>query len=167
MLGEDRLRVELHPGERVLTMAQPHHDAVIRPGRNLELRWQAVALDHQRVIAGGGKGARDATKDGLLLVKHGRDLTVHDLLRDKVGLEVEGVTAGPHGGDVQIASRVVEGDVDAVIFLVDPLDKHPHDPDIQTLLRICNVRNVPLATNIATADVLISSPLLQELRPAS
>jgi len=90
-----------------------------------------------------------------------------DLLRDKVGLEVEGVTAGPHGGDVQIASRVVEGDVDAVIFLVDPLDKHPHDPDIQTLLRICNVRNVPLATNIATADVLISSPLLQELRPAS
>src|SRR5205085_2852061 len=76
-----------------------------------------------------------------------------DLLRDKVGLEVEAVTPGPHGGDVQIASRVVEGEVDAVIFLVDPLDKHPHDPDIQTLLRICNVRNVPLATNIATAHV--------------
>jgi len=90
-----------------------------------------------------------------------------DLLRDKVGLEVEGVTPGPHGGDVQIASRVVEGEIDAVIFLVDPLDKHPHDPDIQTLLRICNVRNVPLATNIATADVLISSPLLESLRAAS
>ena len=90
-----------------------------------------------------------------------------DLLRDKVGLEVESVTAGPQGGDVQIASRVVQGEVDAVIFLVDPLDKHPHDPDIQTLLRICNVRNVPLATNIATADVLISSPMLQELRAAS
>ena len=89
-----------------------------------------------------------------------------ELLRDKVGLTVEGVTAGPHGGDVQIASRVVEGEVDAVIFLVDPLDKHPHDPDIQTLLRICNVRNVPLATNIATADVLISSPLLERLRAA-
>ncbi|HEY9289547.1 MAG TPA: methylglyoxal synthase [Candidatus Dormibacteraeota bacterium] len=86
-----------------------------------------------------------------------------DLLHDKV----ERVTAGPHGGDVQIASRVVEGNVDAVIFLVDPLDKHPHDPDIQTLLRICNVRNVPLATNIATADVLISSPLLESLRAAS
>ena len=65
------------------------------------------------------------------------------------------------------SSRVVEGEVDAVIFLVDPLDKHPHDPDIQTLLRICNVRNVPLATNIATADVLISSPLLESLRVAS
>jgi len=90
-----------------------------------------------------------------------------DLLRDKVGLEVESVTPGPHGGDVQIASRVVQGEVDAVIFLVDPLDKHPQDPDIQTLLRICNVRNVPLVTNIATADVLISSPLLEGLRVAS
>src|SRR6266550_1146193 len=90
-----------------------------------------------------------------------------DLLRDKVGLDVERVTAGPHGGDVQIASRVVEGDIDAVLFMVDPLDKHPHDPDIQTLLRICNVCNIPLATNIATADVLISSPLLQEFRAAA
>jgi methylglyoxal synthase len=61
---------------------------------------------------------------------------------------------------VQIANRVVEGLVDAVLFIVDPLDKHPHDPDIQTLMRICNVRNVALATNIATADVLICSPLL-------
>ncbi|HKV30932.1 MAG TPA: methylglyoxal synthase [Candidatus Dormibacteraeota bacterium] len=66
----------------------------------------------------------------------------------------------PVGGDVQIANRVVEGNVDAVIFMVDPLGQHPHDPDIQTLLRICNVANVPLATNRATADALIGSPLL-------
>jgi methylglyoxal synthase len=90
-----------------------------------------------------------------------------DLLANKVGLEVERLEAGPMGGDVQIASRVVEGEVDGVLFIVDPLDKHPHDPDIQTLLRICNVRNVPLATNIASADLLISSPLLRELRQAS
>ncbi len=89
-----------------------------------------------------------------------------DLLEDKVGLSVERLSPGPVGGDVQIASRVVQGEVDAVLFIVDPLDKHPHDPDIQTLLRICNVRNVPLATNIATADVLISSPMLPELRQA-
>ncbi len=61
-----------------------------------------------------------------------------------------------------MASRVVEGEVDAVIFIVDPLGKHPHDPDIQTLLRICNVHDVPLATNIATADILMGSELLWE-----
>lgn len=89
-----------------------------------------------------------------------------DLLANKVGLSVERVSAGPNGGDVQIASRVVQGEIDAVLFVIDPLDKHPHDPDIQTLLRICNVSNIPLATNIATADVLITSPLLEDLRQA-
>ena len=88
------------------------------------------------------------------------------MLASKVGLDVECLESGPVGGDVQIANRVVEGRVDAVIFMVDPLDKHPHEPDIQTLLRICNVCNVPLATNTATADALIGSPLLGDLRPA-
>jgi methylglyoxal synthase len=85
------------------------------------------------------------------------------LLTDKVGLEVESLESGPVGGDVQIANRVVEGEIDAVVFMVDPLDKHPHEPDIQTLLRICNVCNVPLATNSATADALIGSPLLRQI----
>src|SRR5438445_11511431 len=86
------------------------------------------------------------------------------LLADKVGLEVECLESGPVGGDVQIANRVVEGEVDAVIFMVDPLGQHPHDPDIQTLLRICTVRHIPLATNSASADALIGSPLLSQLR---
>jgi len=86
--------------------------------------------------------------------------TTGRLLREKVGLNVEVLQSGPVGGDVQIANRVVEGKVDAVLFIVDPLDKHPHDPDIQTLLRICNVHDVPLATNISTADMVISSKLL-------
>src|SRR6202162_1247621 len=85
------------------------------------------------------------------------------LLVDKVGLEVECLESGPVGGDVQIANRVVEGNVDAAIFMVDPLGQHPPDPDIQTLLRICNVCNVPLATNSATADALIGSPPLSPL----
>ena len=89
------------------------------------------------------------------------------LLSGKVGLEVECLESGPVGGDVQIASRVVQGEIDAVLFMVDPLDKHPHEPDIQTLLRICNVCNVPLATNLATADALMGSPLLDNLRQAS
>jgi methylglyoxal synthase len=85
-----------------------------------------------------------------------------ELLAGKAGLQVECVRSGPLGGDAQIAARVVDGGVDAVIFIVDPLDAHPHDPDIRTLLRICNVHDVPLATNIATADHLVSSPLLWE-----
>ena len=88
------------------------------------------------------------------------------LLKDKVGLEVECVQSVPLGGDVQIASRVVEGEINGVIFMVDPLYRHPHEPDIQTLLRICNVRNVPLASNSATADALFGSPLITELRAA-
>ena len=86
--------------------------------------------------------------------------TTGKLLQEKVGLEVERVLSGPHGGDAQIAARVAEGAIDGVFFLVDPLDKHPHDPDIQTLLRACNVHNVPIATNVATADLIISNDAL-------
>ena len=86
--------------------------------------------------------------------------TTGRLLKEKVGLKVECVLSGPYGGDAQIAARVAEGAIDGVFFLVDPLDKHPHDPDIQTLLRACNVHNVPIATNIATADLIISNDAL-------
>jgi methylglyoxal synthase len=82
------------------------------------------------------------------------------LLVDKVGLEVERLLSGPYGGDAQIAARVAQGQVDAVFFFVDSLDKHPHDPDIQTLLRACNVHDVPIATNLATADLIISDESL-------
>jgi methylglyoxal synthase len=63
--------------------------------------------------------------------------------------------SGPLGGDAQIAARVALGEVAAVIFIVDPLYAHPHDPDIQGLLRVCNVHNVPLATNLATAELVL------------
>jgi methylglyoxal synthase len=86
--------------------------------------------------------------------------TTGRLLIEKVGLEVECLLSGPLGGDAQIAARVAQGDVDAVFFFVDPLDKHPHDPDIQTLLRACNIHNVPIATNVATADLIISEERL-------
>jgi methylglyoxal synthase len=79
------------------------------------------------------------------------------LVQEQTGLDVERVLSGPLGGDAVIASRVARGEVAAVIFLVDPLNPHPHDPDIQGLLRVCNVHNVPVATNIATADILIAT----------
>ena len=82
--------------------------------------------------------------------------TTARLLLDKVGLEVEPCLSGPLGGDVQIAARVAAGEVHAVFFLVNPLDKHPHDPDIQAVQRVCNVHDVPLATNVATANLIIS-----------
>src|SRR3990170_5810480 len=79
--------------------------------------------------------------------------TTGALLRDKVGLEVESVLSGPMGGDAQIAAMVAEGRIRAVFFFVDPLSAHPHDPDIRTVLRVCNVHDVPLATNVASADL--------------
>ena len=82
--------------------------------------------------------------------------TTGKMLQDRLDLDIERQLSGPLGGDVQIAARIVEGEVYAVIFFVDPLDKHPHEPDIQTLLRACNVHNVPLATNEATARYLIA-----------
>ncbi|HET7088215.1 MAG TPA: methylglyoxal synthase [Anaerolineae bacterium] len=78
-------------------------------------------------------------------------------LSDELGLDVELMLPGPLGGDAQIAARVVTGQIHAVFFFVDPLDKHPHEPDIQTLLRACNTHNIPLATNVATADLIITA----------
>jgi len=79
------------------------------------------------------------------------------LVRDKVGLEIEELLSGPEGGDAQIAALVATGAVDVVFFFVDPLWAQPHDPDIRALLRVCNVHNVPLATNLGTADLIISA----------
>lgn len=86
--------------------------------------------------------------------------TTGKLLEEKVGLTVTRLLSGPMGGDAQIAAMIVEGKIRAVIFLVDPLSAHPHDPDIRTILRVCNVHNVPLATNVASADLMMASSLL-------
>jgi methylglyoxal synthase len=87
--------------------------------------------------------------------------TTGSLLRDKVGLEVTAVLSGPMGGDAQIAAMVAEGRIRAVFFLVDPMSAHPHDPDIRTVMRVCNVHNVALTTNVAGADLFLASPLLE------
>ena len=71
------------------------------------------------------------------------------------GLKVKRLLSGPLGGDAQIAAMVAEGEIDAVIFFRDPLDKHPHEPDVLMLLRLCDVHNVALATNPASAKLLI------------
>jgi methylglyoxal synthase len=83
--------------------------------------------------------------------------TTARLVSEQTGLPIEAMLSGPLGGDVQIAARVATGDVQAVIFLIDPLNAHPHEPDIQAILRVCNVHNVPLATNVATAELLVTA----------
>ena len=75
----------------------------------------------------------------------------------KAGFEVTPYLSGPLGGDAQIAARVAEGLCHMVIFFRDPLEKHPHEPDIFMLMRICDVHDVPLATNPATAELLIKA----------
>jgi methylglyoxal synthase len=86
--------------------------------------------------------------------------TTGGLITEKVGLNITRMLSGPLGGDAQIAAQVAEGRIAAVFFFIDPLGKHPHDPDINSLLRICNVHNVPLATNPATATFIISAQAL-------
>jgi len=73
------------------------------------------------------------------------------------GLPVTRMLSGPLGGDAQIAAMVAEARCHAVVFLVDPLTAHPHEPDVLGLVRCCNVHNVPLALNMATAEVLVAS----------
>ena len=83
--------------------------------------------------------------------------TTGKLIQEATKLKVELMASGPIGGDAQIAAKVVAGEVIAVIFLIDPLNAKPHEPDIQALLRICNVHLVPLATNLGTATAIANS----------
>ncbi len=83
--------------------------------------------------------------------------TTGKLIQEATNLEIERMASGPLGGDAQIAAKVVAGEIVAVIFLIDPLNAQPHEPDIQALLRICNVHLVPLATNLGTAEAIANS----------
>lgn len=76
---------------------------------------------------------------------------------ENVGFKVTKMLSGPLGGDAQIAARVAEGKCQMVLFFKDPLAKHPHEPDINMLIRVCDVHNVPLATNKATAELLLKA----------
>lgn len=80
-------------------------------------------------------------------------------LRDELNLNVHTYLSGPLGGDQQIGARIAAGEVDLVIFLRDPLTAQPHEPDITALLRVCDVHNVPVATNLAGADLLVCAVL--------
>lgn len=109
--------------------------------------------------------AHDETKPDLVeFARERRDLlervdlvatgSTGDRVAEATGLAVERVNSGPDGGDLMIGAAVADGTCDAVVFLRDPKTAQPHEPDITALSRICDVRNVPLATNRATADLV-------------
>ena len=117
--------------------------------------------------------AHDGKKPDLIeWIKKNRDVlskhflcgtgTTGRLIKGHTGLPVKTFNSGPLGGDLQIGSRIVEGEIDLVIFLWDPLEAQPHDPDVKALLRIAAVYNVPIANNLATADFIVNSSLMSE-----
>lgn len=81
--------------------------------------------------------------------------TTGRLLIERVGLQVTPLQSGPLGGDQQIGAMVAENSLDAIVFLRDPLTAQPHEPDVSALLRLCDVHNIPLATNPATGEILL------------
>ena len=89
--------------------------------------------------------------------------TTGKLIIEATGLDVNRFESGPLGGDQQIGGMVASQKIDLVIFLRDPMTAQPHEPDINALLRVCDVHNVPLATNLATAEVLIKGLMRGDL----
>ena len=133
----------------------------------------SMATSHDKQVPVLALVVHDEKKDELVgfCVQHRQFLQAWELIAtgttakrisEATGLPVEACLSGPQGGDAQIAARVALGEVGAVIFLLDPLSAHPHDPDIETLQRLCNVHNVPIATNLAAAELIVQPKSINE-----
>ena len=81
--------------------------------------------------------------------------TTGTLVMGETGLKITRMKSGPLGGDQQIGSMIAEGELDLVLFLRDPLTAQPHEPDVSALLRLCDVQNIPLATNVKSAEIML------------
>lgn len=111
-----------------------------------------IAHDHKKddIVAFAGRHREFLARCELLATG-----TTGGRIADEVGLEIIRMLSGPWGGDLQIGAQLAEGRITAVIFLRDPMTPQPHEPDINALVRACDVHNVPCATNLATAELLV------------
>jgi methylglyoxal synthase len=138
------------------------------PNCNGPMAAKSVTMERNKNI---GLVAHDNKKPDLVeWAKFNRDLLAHHtifatgttglMLEKELGFEIVKLQSGPLGGDQQIGARIADGEIDFLIFFWDPLEPMPHDPDVKALLRMAAVWNIPIACNRASADFMVSSPLM-------
>ncbi len=132
------------------------------------MKYQSISMQSKKRIA---LVAHDNKKRDLMeWARFNRDLlaqhelfatgTTGELLEGALGVPVTKLQSGPLGGDQQVGAKIADGQIDSMVFFWDPLEPHPHDPDVKALLRIAVVWNIPVACNRASADFIVSSPLM-------